>query len=109
MIFIKQEGREMNKSGSIVVVAFSLLSAVSSALVAANAYADRVIMVNNTPPHQYWSTPRQAERLVVVPQPRHYRGFRAIPAPLWRVSADHDHRWHDGTDQRHCNLERGRW
>lgn len=99
----------MNVSRSIAVVAFSLLTAVSSALVAANAYADRVIMVDNTPPHQFWSAPREAERLVVVPQPRHYRGYRMIPAPMWRVSADHDHWWHDRKDQRHCNLERGRW
>jgi hypothetical protein len=99
----------MNVSRSIAVVAFSVLTAVSSALVAANAYADRVIMVDNTPHHQYWSTPGQGESLVVVSQPRRYRGFRAIPAPMWRVSADHDHRWQDGTDQRHCNLERGWW
>jgi hypothetical protein len=99
----------MNVSRSIAVVTFSLLTAVSSALVAANARADRVIMVDNTPHHQHWSAPGEAERLVVVPQPRHYRGYRVIPAPMWRVSADHDHRWHDGKDQRHCHLERGRW
>jgi hypothetical protein len=99
----------MNASRSIPVVVFSLLTAVSSALVTANAWADRVIMVDNTPPHPYWSAPGKAERLVVLPQPRHYRGYRAIPAPMWRVSADHDHRWHDGKDQRRCNLERGRW
>jgi hypothetical protein len=99
----------MNVSGSIAVVAFGLLTAGSSALVATNAWADRVIMVDKTPPHQYWTAPGEAERFVVVPQPGHYRGYRAIPAPMWRVSADHDHRWHDGKDQRHCNLERGRW
>ena len=97
----------MNVSRSIAVVAFSLLTAASGVLVATNAYADRVIVVENTPPHPYWLASRQAERLVVVPQHRHYRGDSVSPAPMWRVS--HGHRWHEGTDLRHCSLERGRW
>ncbi len=68
----------MNVSRRIAVAALSLVTAASGVLVASNAYADRVIVIDKPPPHKYRPAPGQAGRAVVVPRTRYYRGVRVI-------------------------------
>jgi len=60
---------------SVGIATFGLLTVLAGGLLATNAKADRVIVVDNPPEHHHRSA-NSARQVVIVPRNRHYRGIR---------------------------------